>query len=359
MRYLFLVQGEGRGHMTQAITLSLLLKQNNHEVVKVFVGKSERRVIPQFFYDKIGAPVETYDSPNFIVDKNQKGIRLLPSVIYNIRRSGVYFNSIRMIREAVKKFKPDVIINFYELVGGLYFLLHRPGIKHVCIGHQFLAYHPEFEFPKKQWMDRISFMLANKIFSFGADRRLALSFRALSDVPEHKVVVVPPLLRSEALNASTTAGDYILAYILNDGYREEITRWHIDNKHIPVHFFSDARNEKEEEVIHENLTWHKINDVKFLEMMKNCKAFSSTAGFESVCEAMYMRKPVYMVPTGGHFEQQCNAIDAVKSGAGISGITFDLSRLLAFIPQYNAADTTFIKWVDSAPGLFIRALTDF
>ena len=35
MKFLFIVQGEGRGHLTQAITLEEILRRNGHEVVAV------------------------------------------------------------------------------------------------------------------------------------------------------------------------------------------------------------------------------------------------------------------------------------------------------------------------------------
>ena len=35
MKFLFIVQGEGRGHFTQAITLEDMLLRNGHEVVEV------------------------------------------------------------------------------------------------------------------------------------------------------------------------------------------------------------------------------------------------------------------------------------------------------------------------------------
>ena len=35
MKFLFIVQGEGRGHLTQAITLEDMLQRNGHEVVEV------------------------------------------------------------------------------------------------------------------------------------------------------------------------------------------------------------------------------------------------------------------------------------------------------------------------------------
>ena len=34
MKFLFIVQGEGRGHLTQAITLEEILRRNGHEVVE-------------------------------------------------------------------------------------------------------------------------------------------------------------------------------------------------------------------------------------------------------------------------------------------------------------------------------------
>lgn len=49
MRYLFIVQGEGRGHLTQAISLKQMLEHNGHEVVAVMVGKSKKTSTPRFF----------------------------------------------------------------------------------------------------------------------------------------------------------------------------------------------------------------------------------------------------------------------------------------------------------------------
>ncbi|MEQ2911081.1 hypothetical protein [Butyricimonas faecihominis] len=60
MKYLFIVQGEGRGHLTQAISLSQMLRRHGHEIVEVLVGKSSNREIPAFFLEKIGAKVKTF-----------------------------------------------------------------------------------------------------------------------------------------------------------------------------------------------------------------------------------------------------------------------------------------------------------
>ena len=43
MRVFFIVQGEGRGHLTQALTTEALLRSAGHEVAEVLVGKSNAR----------------------------------------------------------------------------------------------------------------------------------------------------------------------------------------------------------------------------------------------------------------------------------------------------------------------------
>ena len=40
MKVLFIIQGEGRGHLTQAMTMERLLMSHGHEVVGMLVGKS-------------------------------------------------------------------------------------------------------------------------------------------------------------------------------------------------------------------------------------------------------------------------------------------------------------------------------
>ncbi len=83
MKVIFVIQGEGRGHLTQALALKQMLLHEGHEVVKVLVGKSKNRVIPEFFQDKIGNPIEVFDSPNFLPSKDNRKFNLLRSLTYN------------------------------------------------------------------------------------------------------------------------------------------------------------------------------------------------------------------------------------------------------------------------------------
>ena len=70
----FVVQGEGRGHMTQALALARFLRAAGHEIVRVLVGTSPFRSVPDYFRDGIGAPVETYDAPTQVPDRAGRGV---------------------------------------------------------------------------------------------------------------------------------------------------------------------------------------------------------------------------------------------------------------------------------------------
>lgn len=191
MKFLFIVQGEGRGHMTQAIALAELLQEKGHQLCAVCIGKSSRRQIPDFVYQKINAPIHTFDSPNFVSDKNDKSIKIGKTITHNIRKWSVFKNSLSEIDKIVKQYQPDVILNFYDILAGFYSLIYRPKCQFWTIGHQYLAGHPEFEFPKNSLFKTLIFKINNQLTSFGSDLELALSFQPFAQKRE-KVRILPP-----------------------------------------------------------------------------------------------------------------------------------------------------------------------
>lgn len=359
MKYLFLVQGEGRGHMTQAIALSKILNSNGHEVVHTFIGQSDRRVIPNYFLEQIESKVESIPSPNFILDKDNKSLNLTKSITYNARFLGRYKKSLEQINQKVKETKPNAIINFYDFLGGFYFRFYNPlDVKHICIGRQFLTNHPDFPFAPDRIIEKRLYLLNNKITSQNCDKYLALSFRPYDPIRIKKTIVVPPLLKEEIKYGNVVHEDFILGYMVNDGYAEELISWHTNNNAIKIHCFWDRKNMPEVFLPHENLTFHLINNSLFTNLMRRCMGYFSTAGIESISEAMYLRKPVLMIPVKGQYEQSCNAIDGELAGAGIRGSSFDISLLMDFLPIYKP-NNDFHHWVNKAESVFLEELTNF
>jgi uncharacterized protein (TIGR00661 family) len=268
MRFLFIVQGEGRGHMTQAISLQDILIRNGHEVVEVLVGKSPRREIPSFFFDKIKCEIKAYESPNFLMSKDNKSILLFRSVMYNLKKFGTFNRSMNFIANRIKESRADVVINYYELLAGFTYLLFRPKAPLFCIGHQYLLLHPKFIFPEGKNLDKWLLNFNTRLTAFRAKKLLALSFVEMQDYGK-RIKVVPPLLRRDVLEAEPGDSNYILGYMLNAGYADEIIEWHLKHPDMEVHFYRDKKDAPEDLEVHPKLFLHKISDVKFLNYMKN------------------------------------------------------------------------------------------
>jgi len=357
MKYIFIVQGEGRGHMTQAISLYHMLKEAGHEVSHVIVGKSKRRELPKFFLDNIQSPISQLESPNFVTDKNNRSVSVFKTLWVNLIKYRTFLHSVREIDKITTTEQPDAIINFYDFLGGLFFLFKRPKIKHIAIAHQFLLNHSDFEFPKGRFYDKSSLLNGNRLAGYGATKILALSFQKMPNESNKKLFVVPPLLRNEIKEAKSTNGNHFLVYMVNHGYSKEVRAFHEKHPEVPIHCFWDKKDEQTELKVDETLTFHKLDDKKFIHFMSSCKGYLTTAGFESVCEAMYLGKPVLMVPVEGHYEQACNALDAKKAGAGVSSEIFDLELLLMYLPKHKEVGNEFRSWCQTTNEKFLQMLT--
>ena len=344
MKVLFTVQGEGRGHLTQALTLRQMLAACGHEVTGIVVGKSPARQIPAFFTEKIGAPIYYVESPNFLPAGEKGRPPLTRSIAYNVMRIGRFREGILTIRRLARQ--ADVVVNFYDLLTGLAYGLGGLHIPLVCVGHQYLFLRPDFVFPPGHRVPLWLLRLYTRGTAFRATSLLALSFRPLDDCGASRIHVVPPLLRQAVRQARPTAGDYLHGYLLNSGFSRDIRAWHEAHPDVALHFFWDKPTPGGELRVDSKLSFHGLDDEAFIRYMAGARAYATTAGFESVCEAMYLGKPVLMVPT--HIEQLCNAYDAEAAGAGIRCATFDLDRLNSLRPVDSRP---FREWTDRASRL--------
>ena len=356
MKVLFIVQGEGRGHLTQAISFRQILHSAGHEVATVLVGKAEGREIPTFFTEQIHSPVFSFFSPSLFYNGNKGSICVGRTIRTHLLRSATYTASLRTIHKQVQAIQPDLIVNFYEILGGLYKFAYRSRVPMVCVAHQYLLLHPQFPFPKNSWLSRQIVNINSRLTALGAEQKLALSFRRFKSETQYGLTVVPPLLRREIRELEPTNENFVLVYMTHPSLSRQIVAWHEQHSQLPLHCFWDNPEAPEEQRVDDTLTFHRLNGPKYLRMMASCRALVTTAGFESVCEAMYLGKPVLMVPVQKHFEQACNAVDGVLSGAGASSRTFDLSVLFDFLPYFQSPKEEFQAWCQESDRLFVKHL---
>jgi uncharacterized protein (TIGR00661 family) len=361
-KFVFAVQGEGRGHLTQALTVYDVLVRQGHTVSCVIVGSSSNRQIPEFFTRQFNVPVVSVASPNFTMDKKSRSINLGKSIFDNLLKANKFRKSLNTVGVLLKEHQPDIVINFYEPLIAFHALTKKCPFKILAIAHQYLYLHPKFKFPDGNTLQSIYLKTYTKFTSFGSDLQLAISMYELPGTGNKKLKVCAPLLRKQIFQLNPIDENFILVYLLNSGYSCDIVRYHKKNPSLKLICFTDSKEVKEQHngmlKLNENLIFHSLNDMKFLDLMSKCRGLVCTAGFESVCEAMYLDKPVMMVPVKGHYEQYCNARDASRIGAGIFAEEFDLAKLEDCILFYNKKKNgQFRDWVNSFESQLINTIS--
>lgn len=348
MKFAFIIQGEGRGHQTQAISLAEMLISNGHEVAVALVGTINPSKFPVLLVEKGNFKMETFQSPSLVYDPKTKALSLPKTVKNALPNLRKYFSSIQKIRRVIDQHQPDIIINFYDFLGGLYTAFCNPKAQVICIGHQYLLLNRNFEHPKKHWFDRQIVNFNTRITALGADKLLALSF---SEFPDDKgIVTVPPLLRNELVYYSTDNHGYILVYLTQAELVSEIFDYAKENPEVKFEVFIDKAIKE----VPNNININPISSSVFIQKMAKCSGIISTAGFESVCEAMYLGKPALMVPIKKHYEQLCNAHDAERAGGGVYSPTIDVPLFLEYLKQQNRNNHQ--NWINQSESIFLREL---
>ena len=286
--------------------------------------------------------------------KNNKSVSNTATLLGVFGSLPKYFRLLRQLDAIVRETQPDVILNFFEPVAAFYAITRRQRPPVVALGHQFMFQHPGYVRAPQLWKQLFSMKLYTRILGARATK-LALSLYEAPDLPEKRIVVGPPILRKQLFTlASDPNGNFTLVYLLNHGYAEQISKWSDANPKTKLHCFYDKPDAPAEFQHSLALTFHKLDGEKFLQMMAQCRHVVCTAGFESVSEAAWLGKPLFLVPVENHVEQAVNAIDAEQFGLGIAEKSFNLDRL-AELPARLPTEK-FRAWLNCAPQKLFQAI---
>ncbi len=342
MKLLFFVQGEGRGHMSQALALQEKLKNGGHEVAAVFVGTDTLNSLPNFFKEQFFCPIYPITSPKFKTDKNNKGVNIIKSVFYSFLELPKYIKSIKEINKVVKQIKPNALISFYEPLLGNYLRFYKNNTPSFFIGHQYFLNHNIFE-KFLSLKDKYFFKFYNRFTAPKKSIKIALSFTQEKDIENKNLYVCPPLIKSAIKKSGIKNDGFVLSYILNPGYLKDLRHEALIHKHFLIEAFT--KDKLSNLRMPSNLNINLLSNELFIEKLAECTYYISTAGFDSISEAAYLQKQIQLIPTKGHVEQKYNGIDAERSGVGINSTSFNLS---IFLKEKTNKDSllAFKKWVD-------------
>ncbi len=359
LRVVFVVQGEGRGHMTQALTLASHLRDAGHEVIHTLVGRSPWRSVPTYFREGIDTRVTEFDAPAQAPGPDGRAVsptRTLGDVVRRLPRFGRAVDTIGRASRAA-----DVVVNFLDLMAGISHALHPRRVPILAVAHNHVFSHPSLRGAPGPYHVRKAVLTYARATALAADRRIALSFDELPDHPKAGLQVAPPLLRPGLRELRPEDRGYLLAYVLNPGYAKVLAEWQARHDDVCVHCYVDGGSAGLGPGTPggNGFFAHDLDAQAFLDHLAGCRAFVGSAGFESLCEAHYLGKPVLAIPTEGQFEQRLNAWDAERCGVALAGSYVDLDDFWTRPPALAQRDVArFRGWVARAPELVVGAVED-
>lgn len=321
--FVFIIQGEGRGHLTQALRMKQIIEKAGHQVSAVCYGASPQNPVPPELNENFGKKVRIFNSPQFIRKKNRRGISVFRSLVYNLLRSPLYFRSIGILKRLMDFPETGGIINFYEMTAGIAYRFSKQKAPLYCISHHFMFEMPDFPKPMGFILQKALLKLHNRIVAPKEARKLALSFYFADDRGDHSVI--PPFIRSDILNCKTHRENFILIYLLSEGLLMRLLPVIENHPEIKFKLYSTFSPDKTE--YPPNLSFHSPEYSAFGNELAECMGLIATSGFESVCEAAYLGKPVFLIPSEGHYEQAGNLRDAIGAGLALPVEEFSVDKL--------------------------------
>jgi uncharacterized protein (TIGR00661 family) len=180
----------------------------------------------------------------------------------------------------------------------------RDGIPVMALNHPGIVLtHPAARF------DALSAMIISTFLMGRYDKRVFCSFFDGD---------VGPIIRPEIASATTDRRDHFVVY-LKPSYRSMVLK-------------------KFRELGIMNLEVFPGSSRNFVEALATCRGVIAAAGHQFISEALYLRKPVYVVPQTGQYEQTLNARMLEASGWGVCGSMADID---ATLPRFIESVDTF------------------
>lgn len=320
------MSGDGRGHATRARALTETLR-STHEVVLLAPGDAYTFLAP--LYPQSDVTVRQIPGLRFsYTDRQQLCYRRTVTDAARYLRSLPAL--VRSLQKMIEHEQADLAITDFE--PALPRAACQCGLPFVSVNHQhFLRSYDLSSLPRHlRWHAQYMGAVVGLYHSGQADTVVSsFYFPPLRPGCEH-VTQVGVLLRPEVLAMTPTEGTHLLAYFRRFASPGLLAALAATGRVVRVYGLG-ARPASG------RMTFHTVNESRFLQDLASCEALVCTAGNQLVGEALYFRKPVFALPEPNNHEQAMNAHFLARSGAG-DWAPFDRAdpdRLRQFLRQLD------------------------
>lgn len=326
VKVLYAFQGTGNGHHTRAIEFLPILRSLAD--VDVWVSG--------------GALGRTYD---VAVDRRFQGVGFAFGT-----KGGINWGaSLRALkpRTLMRDLKSldvrgyDLVLNDFEPLTA--WGARRQGVPVVGLSHQAAVKHPCS--PKPSENDAI----ATRILENYASADVEIGFHFQRYAPEIRT----PIIRRQVREATVSNAGHITVYLPAYGEQAlmrvlrhfpEVSwevfsqHWTLPSSHGHVHFFPASAE-------------------GFLKSMASSAGVLCGAGFETPAEALFLQKPLLVVPMRGQFEQQCNA--AALAQMGVPSVSeFGAESMEPLRQWLNNPQVVDVSYPDESREVLMQALSN-
>lgn len=309
--------GEGRGHATRIATLLERL-EHDHDVL-VYTSADALEFMRGRFGP--GHPrVRVEEIPGIVFQYTGGRLDVMRSITtgldYQARHLGPLVD--RMMEE-LEDFAADLAITDFE--PALPRAASRIGIPLMSVDHQhfLLAYDLDALPRGLQWN---AWLMSHAVWMYvteAVDTVVSAFFRPpLRHGWEH-VLQVGPLLRREVTAAEPRDDSFVLSYLRRHTPFSAIDS--LAECGLPVRVYGLGERETVGRV-----SFHAIDERRFVEDLASCRALVSAAGNQLIGEALHLGKPLLVLPERAHAEQLMNSHFLAAMGCGEFCVLEEVTR---------------------------------
>lgn len=330
-RIVISMSGDGRGHATRVRALTEALRPT-HKVVLLAPGDAYTLLAP--LYAQTDVTVRQIPGLRFSYTDQQE-------LCYRrtIAEAARYLRSlpalVRSLQQMIEDEQPHLAITDFE--PALPRAACRCGLPFVSVNHQhFLRSYDLTSLPPHlRWHAKYMGAVVGLYHSGQADTVVSSFYFPPLRPGCERVTQVGVLLRPEVLALAPTAGTHLLAYFRRFASPELLNTLAALGRAVRVYGLGQRPALG-------RVTFHAINESRFLQDLASCAALVCTAGNQLIGEALYYQKPVFALPEPNNHEQAINAHFLAQSGAGkwaqFDRVTPDLLRdFLRHLDRFRAA----------------------
>ena len=291
MKILFGIQATGNGHISRSTEIYKLLKQiPDVEQLDVLIsgGKTQMALPFEVNYE--------YKGFSFYYGKKGK-----ISVLKSIGKASFWSFMIAMMKVPFKKY--DLIISDFEPI--TLWGAKIAGVKRVGIGNMYSVTSDKY--PKTKGSATTKFFARVMCPS---RNKIAMHFQKFDDF------VYYPVIRNEIRNAVPADKNFTLVY-LNSFSDEELMNCFTQKMFLHKKFVIYSKTSATE-YTNGNCVIKPLNNDTFTQDILNCSDVITAGGFQTISEALYLGKKLFVIPIKKQSEQIGNAKILAEMGVKTS-----------------------------------------